>query len=606
MSSSEMRGTLASIGALVRATWASTFGDRTRVCAFILLFFLVQILTLAAPQAMGALLGVFAEQGFTQPAMDQAIWFLGAYIGLNIVAAACHHFARYLQGTAAYSARFNKLEEVFTALLSFPLRWHVSHHSGENLSRLHRSVGAIESMVATYVWQIIEGISKFLFAAIALFTIDGRVAVAVLILGTLTVAVMLLFNARLAKNIRKNNRFYDRQHRTCMDYLSNVITVKTLHLEEPAARYLRSQRQEGFRLSRKIWKYQELKWGSVALGSPLVIGTSLLLYFNAHKGGDVSVNVGALYILVNYLERIFGAISAFTGYYGAIIEAGLAYDDAWSFISESNELKTQPQPSRLPRDWAAVRLDDVRFSYGRGAVTLNASFELRRNEKIALVGPSGGGKSTLLKVIAGMLQTQHAEVSSGETAALTMDDVAGVSLLVPQDPEIFSETVRYNLTLGQSFSTERLEWVTRLCKVDNLIERLPKKWDENLEEAGLNISTGERQRLALARGLLRAPGRDILLLDEPTSSIDPQTERRIFAGILEAFKDHTILSACHRLALVPLFDRIIYVRNGRIEETGTFDELRAAGGGFAAAWQDYERKVVVAHESAQGAAYQGA
>ena len=112
-----------------------------------------------------------------------------------------------------------------------------------------------------------------------------------------------------------------------------------------------------------------------------------------------------------------------------------------------------------------------------------------------------------------------------------------------------------------------------------------------LEEAGLNVSVGERQRLALARGILRVPGKDILLLDEPTSSLDPLTEKQIFAGILHHFSNLTVITACHRLALVPFFDTVVYVRDGCVEEVGSFPELRSAGRGFSAAWADYERTV---------------
>ena len=164
-----------------------------------------------------------------------------------------------------------------------------------------------------------------------------------------------------------------------------------------------------------------------------------------------------------------------------------------------------------------------------------------------------------------------------------------MSLLIPQEPEIFSESVRYNLTLGQEFTLDQLQKAMEICRIDHLLKKLPDSWDSYLEEAGLNISVGERQRLALARGILRIHGKELLLLDEPTSSLDPMTEKQIFHGILSQFVDRVVITACHRLALVPLFDKIIYVRDGHIEEVGSFPELRSAGGAFAAAWEDYER-----------------
>jgi ABC-type multidrug transport system fused ATPase/permease subunit len=591
--------TLASVGNLARASWESTADTRVRFFCFVSLYVIAYSLDLLVPWAIGWTLGVFVKNGLTQEAFNQSLNGIALYVGLKMAYAASHHFGRYFQGTTAYNSRFKKLEEVFTALITFPLKWHVHHHTGENLSRLHRSVGAIESVVSNYVWQIIDGVMKFFAATLLIFALDAEVAVVVLVMGFVTVMVMILFNARLTRNIRKNNRFYDRLNRTCVDYLSNIITVKTLRLEAPAISYLTEQRDEGFRLSRKIWKYQELKWGTIAVGYSLVMGTSLLVYFNNQRQLGTAFDVAQVYVLLNYLDRIFAAIGSFTGYYGGIIEAATAYDDASTVLNESKQLMEPIRNGNLPRLWSTLDLKDVSFSYGGEVPNLKrVSVSIKRGEKVALVGPSGGGKSTLLKVMSGMLAVQEGEAYTDDGGRYTLEDVAQVSLLVPQEPEIFSETVRYNLSFGQEFSEQQMQKAIEICRIDHLLQKLSKSWDSELEEAGLNISVGERQRLALARGILRVPGKDILLLDEPTSSLDPLTEKQIFAGILHQFSDLTVITACHRLALVPLFDKVIYVKDGRVEEVGTFPELRAAGRGFSAAWSDYERTVTSGENAA--------
>ncbi len=592
MNGTPLPNTLSSVGNLARASWESTAGTRVRFFCFVSLYVIAYSIDLLVPWAIGWTLGIFVKNGLTQEAFNQSLNGIALYVGLKMAYAASHHFGRYFQGTTAYNSRFKKLEEVFTALISFPLKWHVHHHTGENLSRLHRSVGAIESVVSNYIWQIIDGMMKFFAATLLIFALDAEVAVVVLVMGFVTVMVMILFNARLTRNIRKNNRFYDRLNRTCVDYLSNIITVKTLRLETPAISYLTQQRDEGFRLSRKIWKYQELKWGTIAVGYSLVMGTSLLVYFNNQRQLGTAFNVAQVYVLLTYLDRIFAAIGSFTGYYGGIIEAATAYDDASTVLSESKQFMEPLRNGNLPRSWSTLDLRDVSFSYGGEIQNLRSvSVSIKRGEKVALVGPSGGGKSTLLKVMSGMLAVQEGEAFTDDGGRFTLEDVAQVSLLVPQEPEIFSETVRYNLSFGQEFSEQQMQKAIEICRIDHLLQKLSKSWDSELEEAGLNISVGERQRLALARGILRVPGKDILLLDEPTSSLDPLTEKQIFAGILHQFSELTVITACHRLALVPLFDKVIYVKDGRVEEVGSFPELRAAGRGFSAAWSDYERTV---------------
>ena len=599
MNTGNSPSTLSSVVALAQATWRSTSGDRARFFGFIFLSLFAYSVELLVPWTIGWTLGVFVKEGITPYAFERGLQGIIGYVILRMIYATAHHVARYLQGTAAYTARFKKLEEVFGALLSFPLKWHVHHHSGENLSRLHRSVGAIEAVINNYIWQIVDGIVKFLFATIAIFALDFEVALTVLFMGLVTVMVMILFNTRLTKNIRKNNRFYDKLNRTCVDYLSNIITVKTLRLEKPANEYLTQQRDEGFRLCRKIWKYQELKWGTIAVGYSLVMGASLFIYFRNHTTLGQAFEVAQVYVLLNYLDRIFGAISSFTGYYGAIIESSIAYDDASSFLTESEELRAPIRSSRIPADWDLLNLHEVEFSYGGDVSNLKSiSLDIRKGEKVALVGPSGGGKSTLLKVLSGMLAVSKGHVTDPNGNSFTIEDISGVSILVPQEPEIFSESLHYNLSFGQSYEPQQLQKALEICRISHLLQKLSHGWDSILEEAGLNISVGERQRLSLARGILRVPGKDVLLLDEPTSSLDPLTEKQIFAGILHEFSSLTVMMACHRLALVPLFDKVVYVRDGRIEEVGTFPELRAAGRGFSAAWADYER-TVVSGDSAQ-------
>jgi ATP-binding cassette, subfamily B, bacterial len=592
MQDDRSNSTLDSVLNLTKASWDSSAGNRGRFGLFMALYVVAYGIDLLVPWSIGWILGVFVKEGVTEHSLLASMQGIALYVALKMLYAATHHFGRYYQGTTAYTCRFNKLEEIFTALISFPLKWHVNHHTGENLSKLHRSVGAIEAVVSNYVWQILDGAMKFFAATLLIFALDAEVAATVLIMGCATVLVMILFNARLTKNIRKNNRFYDKLNRTCVDYLSNIITVKTLHLEQPAVHYLSTQRDNGFRLCRKIWKYQELKWGTIAVGYSLVMGASLYIYFNNQHGSSDAFDIASVYVLLNYLDRIFAAIGSFTGYYGGIIEAATAYDDASTVLDQSTALSKPTISGKLSGNWKTIDLQNVSFSYNSELHNLKeVSLSIRRGEKIALVGPSGGGKSTLLKVIAGMLHVTEGSASVDAGAEITLDDIADISLLVPQEPEIFSETLRYNIAFGQDYSQAEMQKAIEICRIEHILDKLHNGWDSPLEEAGLNVSVGERQRLALARGILRVPGKDILLLDEPTSSLDPLTEKQIFAGILHHFSNLTVITACHRLALVPFFDTVVYVRDGCVEEVGSFPELRSAGRGFSAAWADYERTV---------------
>ncbi len=578
---------------LFAGAWRAIATVKLRFFMFVLLFVFAYTIDLLAPWAIGYTLGIIVKDGFGPEALVQATYGIFAYVGLKLLYTLTHHLGRYFQITTAFEARRSELERVFGELLRFPLSWHVDHHSGESLSRLNRSAGAVDAVIGTYVWQLIEGLVKVAFASVAIVVLDFWVALNVSLMGALTILLMVLFNKRLTSYIRRVNAFYDKLNRVCVDYLFNVVTVKSLSLEQSASKYLADVYPSGRDLCRRIAAFGELKWGAVGIGYALVMGSSLGIFFYRNQGIDQPFEVAEVYVLLNYLDRIFQAIGSFTGYYSGLIESATAYEDATRIDEQSKLVRAVAKERRLPQ-WNALQFHKLEYRYIKGeyqGIHIR-DLQIKRGEKVALVGPSGSGKSTLLKVLGGMLLPQEFDLSTDRGDKLSIDDMAGSSLLLPQEPEIFTETVRYNLTMGERFKQEELSFFTSLCRLEDVIEKIQGGWEANLAEKGLNLSGGERQRFALARGLLRASRREVLLLDEPTSSLDPTTEKQIFFSLIHHFSDRTILTACHRLALVPLFDRILFVRRGIVEENGSFVELLAKKGAFASAWEDFERRVV--------------
>ncbi|NMC62109.1 MAG: ABC transporter ATP-binding protein, partial [SAR324 cluster bacterium] len=570
------RSTYKSFKALIRASWKATAQQRFGFYAFLFLFVVANTFDLLVPVTLGYVFGVLVKTGYTPEGQEQALIGISLYVACKLCQSSFHHLARYIQNIVTYSAKMFTYSQIFEALLSFPLNWHSRHHSGESLSKLHRSAGAIDQTIGTYIWQVVEGSVKVVSASIAICALDWWVALNVVLMYMLTIGLMIFFNSQLVRRIRLNNRFYDRFNRIFVDYLTNIVTVKTLNLEKSAHDYLSNQQPEGLKISKSISRLGELKWGSVDFGNSIVVGTSLIIYFYSQMNQGLAFDIARVYILTDYLGKIFAAIGSFTAYYSGLIESSTAYEDADEIATSSAEFR---QTSSVPavKEWDSIQIRNLEFFYDNEARTglRNVNLDIKNGEKIALVGPSGGGKSTVLKIIGGLLEPTSYGVFSDSKHVLTLQQITKMALLLPQEPEIFSETLLYNLCLDQTFAPERIHMVASICRLERILEKLPRGWDNSLAEKGLNMSVGEKQRVALARCLLRAYTRDILLLDEPTSSLDPKTEKEIFIGILEHFSKLTVLSACHRLNLVPLFDRIIYVRDGLIEEQGSFEQLLA-------------------------------
>jgi ATP-binding cassette subfamily B protein len=582
-----------SFAPLINASWEAIEEERPRFYLFIVLFVIAYSIDLLVPWAVGYTLGVFVTLGATEEAFYKGLIGIGMFAVFRLGNTFFHHLARWVQNRVSYVGRINIMSKVFNTLVDFPLSWHVKHHSGENLSRLHRSSGAIESMIGTYVWQIIEGLVKVLFAGIAIFALDFWVAVSVLTMSSLTILAMILFNKKLTARIRRNNMFNDKLNRICVDSLSNIVTLKTLHLESPAKVRLSSQKGEGLVLTQAISAFMELKWGTTGVGYAIVISLSLVIYFANYGQTGGAFDVAQVYVLLNYLDRIFQAIGSFTGYYSGMIEAATAYEDAEKIFQEAESVIPSKRPVPLAPEWHTLKITNLNFSYLEGEnVGLNdVSLDFMKGEKIALVGPSGSGKSTLLKAFGRLIEPDSYSISTDTQEDLSFSDISKSCLLLPQEPEVFSETFEYNLTMGEEFSQKEISFFVSLCKLDSLLAKLPRGMKTSLAEKGLNLSVGERQRLSLARGLIRAKNREMILLDEPTSSLDPKTEKEIYLGILYHFSERMIISSCHRLNLIPLFDRIVVMANSQVLEVGTFPELMARKRFFFKIWEDYEKNI---------------
>ena len=215
--------------------------------------------------------------------------------------------------------------------------------------------------------------------------------------------------------------------------------------------------------------------------------------------------------------------------------------------------------------------------------------KLRHGEKVALIGGSGGGKTTLLSLLRALHQPQHADVTvDGQPAAF--DALSDLTTLIPQDPEIFENTIRFNVSFGLDVPDDDVYRALKLAEFMPVLEEMPQGLDTDIREKGVNLSVGQKQRLALSRGLFAAERSDIVLLDEPTSSVDLPTEEKIFNNIFTHFGDKTIVATLHRLHLLPRFDRIVYLEKGRITADMPAKDALEKPGPISDLYKNYQRR----------------
>ncbi len=305
----------------------------------------------------------------------------------------------------------------------------------------------------------------------------------------------------------------------------------------------------------------------------------------AHAG---AVMLGNAVMVFQYAQQAGGVVSNMAGNYQDLI--------TWnSDFALAAPLIGAPEPVRpeggVPEDWREIRIEGLSFAYGGGCSENgieDLSLALERGQRIALVGDSGAGKTTLLRVLAGLYPADEGRIEIDGVAS-PVRDLRAIATLVPQDPEIFAGTIGHNITLGVDHAPEEIERACDIAGFTPVLAHLPFGLATNIAERGVNLSGGQKQRLALARGVLAARHSSLLLLDEPTSSLDPENEARVYENLLAAFPDACVISAIHRLHLLRRFDAVAFMAGGRIACFGPVDHLMAAEPRFRALVAHYQK-----------------
>jgi ABC-type multidrug transport system fused ATPase/permease subunit len=297
------------------------------------------------------------------------------------------------------------------------------------------------------------------------------------------------------------------------------------------------------------------------------------------------VLVGTAVMVYQYSQQIGNVVTAMAQNWGELVR------HQTDFATAEEVLATAPPPpvlsAPLPPAWREIRVEDLVFTHPRapgGAPTLDGvSLVLRRGARIALIGASGSGKSSLIRVLAGVHPAARVTYGVDGVARPDVFDLSEVAIVIPQDAEVFDATLEQNVTMGVAHAPEAVQRACARAGFSAVVEALPDGLQTMICERGLNLSGGQKQRLALSRGLLAARHASIVLLDEPTSQLDPVSEAALYDALFAELGDACIVSAVHRLHLLPRFDTVVLLEAGRVVDAGGYEELLARQPSFRAA-----------------------
>ncbi|SDM44007.1 ABC-type multidrug transport system, ATPase and permease component [Catalinimonas alkaloidigena] len=536
------------------------------------------------------------------------VWlYAGGYLALRVLEWCFHGPARVMERALAFRVGQNFLEERYHQVVHLPLEWHQDHHSGATINRLRKAHEALRDFFqAGFVY--LHALAKFVFSFAAMLyfaPLYGCIGVGI---GLLIIAVIFRFDKPFVRTLREVN---EREHlvsSTLFDSLSNIVTVVTLRLEKRMETSLLRKVMDVFPPFRRNIEINEWKWFTAQMLIGLIYAVVTVGYVHEHwQPGQVFL-IGGLVTLLGYVNQFTSVFNDVAYQYTQIVQYHTHVQTAEG-MREAYERQHRPEPLEgLPDHWQRLDIEHLSFAYRqRHAASELASTEaapptglhgltlrLVRGQRVALIGESGSGKSTLLALLRGLYEPQPGvQLRVDGLPHPDFSCITQAVTLLPQEPEIFENTLRYNITLGLPFSEEEVWAACETAQFAAVLRQLPHGLDTNIQEKGINLSGGQRQRLALARGLLAARTSSLVLMDEPTSSVDPRTEMQLYHELFRAFANKAVVSSLHRLHLLLQFDYIYLLDRGCIVDEGTFEDLRRRSERFAALWQYQETLPVV-------------
>jgi ATP-binding cassette, subfamily B, heavy metal transporter len=465
------------------------------------------------------------------------------------------------------------------------LRFHLERKTGGLTRVLERGRLGIEVIVRMVILQLMPTIVEVsLLMAVLLWQFDWRY-----VLVTLITVVVYMYYTYIATEwrieIRRKMNESDTEANTkAIDSLLNYETVKYFSAEErEAARYDQSMERYEKASVKTYTSWAVLNTGQAIIFTIGLTATMLMCAIGVRSGKNT---VGDFVMVNAMMIQLYQPLNFMGMVYREIKQAAIDIEKMFDVLAWRPEVKDVPGAQPLIVTSGNVRFEDVRFSYDPERQILKGlSFEVPAGKTVAIVGPSGAGKSTISRLLFRLYDVSGGRIliDGQDIRKVTQASLRASIGMVPQDTVLFNDTIRYNIRYGRwDASDAEVEQAAQLAQIDGFIRMSPKGYETQVGERGLKLSGGEKQRVAIARTVLKAP--PILVLDEATSALDSHTEQEIQDALERVSRNRTSLVIAHRLSTIVGADEIIVLDQGRIAERGTHARLLASGGLYASMW----------------------
>ena len=499
-----------------------------------------------------------------------------ALVGSTVIKGICDYLGTYLVNYAGFGMVTDLRNHLYEAIIRRSSSFYYRHPTGTILSTLINDVDRVQTAVSQVLGEFLQQFFTFIATVALVIVLGGRLSWALL----LFVPVVITSSRRIGRSVRTRTRSGQDKLAEIQNILHETVTgnriVKAFNTELWEVLRFKRAAKRLFRANLRSVRIQSISSplmdtiGSIAIALLLWIGRNEIVH------GRMTAEVFITFIIA--LFKLYDPVRKFASFYNSFQQAMGASASIFGFFDTKDDVKERPHAAAMAQFTNSIRFDDVGFSYstekGEEQILHNVDLEVHAGELLALVGPSGAGKSTLVNLIPRFFDVTSGRilVDGRDIREMTLGSLRRQVAQVSQETILFNDTVRNNIAYGQpNIKDELVEQAARNALAHDFIMRMPQGYATVIGEKGFRLSGGEKQRLAIARAILK--NSPILILDEATSALDAESESLVQAALSNLMQNRTVVVIAHRLGTIRRANRIAVLERGRITAIGSHDEL---------------------------------